>query len=151
MSTEKVQTNSPNVLSSSQVVRELTTFYFYHQIQNKIKPNFFLSIFLFQEKPQSHPKQSEVGGKPRAASIRTTRSSKGGETHSVPPAAYVSSQQLQKKAANRRRQNAKKTGGEIFCTLPAVNVSVSAVKVFIVVLIICCHSDNFMIRNETLV
>ena len=38
-----------------------------------------------------------------------------------------------------------------FCTLPAVNVSVSAVKVFIVVLIICCHSDNFMIRNETLV
>ena len=35
--------------------------------------------------------------------------------------------------------------------LPAVNVSVSAVKVFIVVLIICCHSDNFMIRDETLV
>ena len=32
-----------------------------------------------------------------------------------------------------------------------MNVSVSAVKVFIVVLIICCHSDNFMIRNETLV
>jgi len=49
-------------------------------------------------------------------------------------------------------KNAKKTGGEIFETLlPAVNVSVSAVKVFIVVLIICCHSDNFMIRNETLV
>ena len=49
-------------------------------------------------------------------------------------------------------KNAKKTGGEIFETpLPAVNVSVSAVKVFIVVLIICYHSDNFMIRNETLV
>ena len=32
-----------------------------------------------------------------------------------------------------------------------MNVSVSAVKVFIVVLIICCHSNNFMIRNETLV
>ena len=42
------------------------------------------------------------------------RSSKAGETHLVPPAAYVSSQQLQEKAANRRRQNAKKTGGEIF-------------------------------------
>ena len=114
MSTEEVQTNSPNVLSSSQVVHELTTFYFYHQIQNKIEPNFFLPNFLFQEKPQSHPEQSEVGGKPRAASIRTTRSSKAGETHSVPPAAYVSSQQLQEKAANRRRQNAKKIGGEIF-------------------------------------
>jgi len=114
MSTEEVQTNSPNVLSSSQVVRELTTFYFYHQIQNKIEPNFFLPNFLFQEKPQSHPEQSEVGGKPRAASIRTTRSSKADEAHSVPPAAYVSSQQLQEKAANRRRQNAKKTGGEIF-------------------------------------
>jgi len=97
MSTEEVQTNSPNVLSSSQVVRELTTFYFYHQIQNKIEPNFFLSIFLFQEKPQSHPEQSEVGGKPRAASIRTTRSSKASEAYSVPLAAYVSSQQLQKK------------------------------------------------------
>jgi len=82
MSTEEVQTNSPNVLSSSQV-----------------------------EKPQSHPEQSEVGGKPRAASIRITRSSKAGEAHSVPPAAYVSSQQLWEKAANRRRQNAKKTGG----------------------------------------
>jgi len=81
MSTEEVQTNSPNVLSSS------------------------------QEKPQSHPEQSEVGGKPRAASIRITRSSKAGEAHSVPPAAYVSSQQLWEKAANRRRQNAKKTGG----------------------------------------
>ena len=32
-----------------------------------------------------------------------------------------------------------------------MNVSVSAVKVFIVVLIICCHSDNFMMSNETLV
>ena len=32
-----------------------------------------------------------------------------------------------------------------------MNVSVSAVKVFIVVLIICCHSDNFMNPNETLV
>ena len=32
-----------------------------------------------------------------------------------------------------------------------MNVSVSAVKVFIVVLIICCYSDNFMIHNETLV
>jgi hypothetical protein len=32
-----------------------------------------------------------------------------------------------------------------------VNVSVSTVKVFIVVLIICCHSVNFMMRNETLV
>jgi len=114
MSTEEVQTNSPNVLSSSQVVRELTTFYFYHQIQNKIEPNFFLPNFLFQEKPQSHPEQFEVSSKPRAASIRTTRSSKAGETHSVPPATYVSSQQLQEKAANRRRQNAKKTGGEIF-------------------------------------
>jgi len=111
MSTEEVQTNSPNVLSSSQVVRELTTFYFYHQIQNKIEPIFFLPNFLFQEKPQSHPEQSEVGGKPRAASIRITRSSKAGEAHSVPPAAYVSSQQLREKAANRRRQNAKKTGG----------------------------------------
>jgi len=75
MSTEEIQTNSPN------------------------------------EKPQSHPEQSEVGGKPRAASIRITRSSKAGEAHSVPPAAYVSSQQLREKAANRRRQNAKKTGG----------------------------------------
>jgi len=131
---------------------ELTNFYFYHQILNKIAPNFFLPNFLLQKKPQNHPEQSEVGAKSRAASIRTTRSSKAGETHSVPPAAYVSSQQLQEKAANRRRQNAKKTGGEIFVTpLPAVNVSVSAVKVFIVVLIICCHSDNFMIRNETLV
>jgi len=64
-----------------------------------------------EEKPQSHPEQSEVGGKPRAASIRITRSSKAGEAHSVPPAAYVSSQQLREKAANRRRQNAKKTGG----------------------------------------
>ena len=45
MSTEEVQTNSPNVLSSSQVVRELTTFYFYHQIQNKIELNFFFQIF----------------------------------------------------------------------------------------------------------
>ena len=97
MSTEEVQTNSPNVLSSSQVVHELTTFYFYHQIQNKIEPNFFLPNFLFQEKPQSHPEQSEVGGKPRAASIHTTRSSKGGETHFVPSAEYVSSQQLQEK------------------------------------------------------
>ena len=117
MSTEEVQTNSLNVLSSSQVVRELTTFYFYHQIQNKIELNFFLPNFLFQEKPHSHLEQSEVGGKPRAASIRTTRSSKAGnnnEAHSVPPAAYVSSQQLQEKAANRRRQNAKETGGEIF-------------------------------------
>ena len=35
--------------------------------------------------------------------------------------------------------------------LPAVNVSVSAVKVYIVVLIICCHSNNFMMSNETLV
>ena len=113
-STEEVQTNSPNVLSSSQVVHELTTFYFYHQIQNKIEPNFFLPNFLFPEKPQSHPEQSKVGAKARATSIRTTRSSKAGETHSVPSAAYVSSQQLQEKAANRRRQNAKKTGGEIF-------------------------------------
>ena len=32
-----------------------------------------------------------------------------------------------------------------------MNVSVSAIKVFIVVLIICCYSDNFMIHNETLV
>ena len=72
---------------------------------------------MFQEKPQSHPEQSEVGVKPRAASIHTIRSSKAdnnSEAHSVPPAAYVSSQQLQGKAANRRRQNAKKTGGEIF-------------------------------------
>jgi len=114
MSTEEVQTNSPNVFSSSQAIRELITFYFYHQIQNKIEPNFFLPNFLFQEKPQSHPEQFEVSSKPRAASIRTTRSSKAGETHSVPPATYVSSQQLQEKAANRRRQNAKKTGGEIF-------------------------------------
>ena len=45
MSTEEVQTNSLNVLSSSQVVRELTTFYFYHQIQNKIELNFFFQIF----------------------------------------------------------------------------------------------------------
>ena len=105
MSTKEVQTNSTNVLSSSQVVRELTTFYFYHQIQNKIEPNFFLPNFLFQEKPQSHPKQFEVGGNLRAASIRTTRSSKASEAHSVPPAAYVSSQQLQERAANRRRQN----------------------------------------------
>ena len=114
MSTEEVQKNSLNVLSSTQVVRELIIFYFYHQILNKIAPNFFLPIFLFQEKPQSHPEQSEVGGKPRAASIRTTRSSKAGEAYSVPLAAYVSSQQLQKKAANRRRQNSKKTGREIF-------------------------------------
>ena len=110
---------------------------------------------MFQEKPQSHPEQSEDGGKPREASIRTTRSSKSGnnnEAHSVRLVAYVSSQQLQEKAANRRRQNAKKTGGEIFETpLPAVNVFISAVKVFVVVLIIYCHSDNFMIRNETLV
>ena len=75
---------------------------------------FSFQIFCSQEKPQSHPEQSEVGGKPRAASIRTTRSSKAGEAHSVPPAAYVSSQQLQERAAHRRRQNAKKTGGEIF-------------------------------------
>ena len=113
MSTEEVQTNSPNVLSSSQVVRELTIFYFYHQIQNKIEPNFFLPNFLFQEKPRSHPEQSEVGVKPRAASIHTTRSSKAGEAHSILLVAYVSSQQLQERAANRRRQNAKKTGGEI--------------------------------------
>jgi len=64
-----------------------------------------------EEKPQSHPEQSKVGVKPRAASICTTRSSKAGEAHSVPPAAYVSSQQLLEKAANRRRQNAKKTRG----------------------------------------
>ena len=32
-----------------------------------------------------------------------------------------------------------------------MNVCVLAVKVFIVVLITCCHSDNFMMRNETLV
>ena len=114
MSTEEGQINSPNVLSSSQVVHKLTTFYFYHQILNKIAPNFFLPNFLFQEKPQIHPEQSEVSGKPRAASIHTTRSSKAGEAHFVLPAAYVSSQQLQEKAANRRRQNAKKTGGEIF-------------------------------------
>ena len=69
--------------------------------------------FLFQEKPQSHPEQSEVGAKGKAASIRTTRSSKADEAHSVLLAAYVSSQQLQEKAANRRRQNAKKTRGEI--------------------------------------
>ena len=78
---------------------------------------FSIQIFCSQEKPQSHLEQSEVSAKPRAASIRTTRSSKAGnnnEAHSVPPAAYFSSQQLQEKAANRRRQNAKKTGGEIF-------------------------------------
>ena len=114
MSIEEVQTNSQNVLSSSQVVRELTTFYFNHQIQNKIEPNFFLPNFLFQEKPQCHPEQSEVGFKARAASICTARSSKAGEAHSVLLVAYVSSQQLQERAANRRRQNAKKTGGEIF-------------------------------------
>ena len=85
-------------------------------IRYRTKSNliFFLPNFLFQEKPQSHPEQSEVSGKPRPASIRTTRSSKAGEAHSVPPAAYVSSQQLQERAANRRQQNAKKTGGEIF-------------------------------------
>ena len=65
--------------------------------------------------------------------------------------AFVTTQQLKDKAA-KRRLAAKKTGSEIFVTLlPAVNVSVSAVKVFIVVLIICCHSDNFMMSNETLV
>ena len=65
--------------------------------------------------------------------------------------AFVTTQQLKDKAA-KRRLAAKKTGSEIFVTLlPAVNVSVSAVKVFIVVLIICCHFDNFMIRNEILV
>ena len=75
--------------------RELTTFYFYHLILNKIAPNFFLPNFLFQVKPQSYPEQSEVAAKPRAASIRTTIISKAGnnnEAHSVPPAAYVSSQ-----------------------------------------------------------
>ena len=97
MSTEEVQKNSPNVLSSSQVVRELTTFYFYYQILNKIASNFFLPNFSFQEKPQSHLEFSEVGGNLRAASIRTTRSSKAGEAHSIPPAAYVSSQQLLEK------------------------------------------------------
>ena len=65
--------------------------------------------------------------------------------------AFVTTQQLKDKAA-KRRLAAKKTGSEIFVTLlPAVNVSVSAVKMFIVVLIICCHSDNFMMSNETLV
>ena len=65
--------------------------------------------------------------------------------------AFVTTQQLKDKAA-KKRLAAKKTGSEIFVTLlPAVNVSVSAVKVFIVVLIICCHSDNFMMSNETLV
>ena len=85
-------------------------------IRYRTKSNliFFLPYFLFQEKPQSHPEQSEVGCKARAASIHTTRSSKAGEAHSVLLVAYVSSQQLQERAANRRRQNTKKTGGEIF-------------------------------------
>jgi hypothetical protein len=65
--------------------------------------------------------------------------------------AFITTKQLKDKAA-KRQQAAKKTGGEIFVSpLPAVNVSVSTVKVFIVVLIICCHSVNFMMRNETLV
>jgi hypothetical protein len=69
----------------------------------------------------------------------------------APAPAFVTTKQLKDKAA-KRRQAAKKTGGEIFVApLPAVNVSVSTIKVFIVVLIICCHSINFMMRNETLV
>jgi len=114
---------------------------------------FSFQLFCSQDKPQSNPEQSEVGANSRApVGIRTTRSSKAANNNEAPAPAYISSQQLQENVTAKRRQNAKKIGGEIFVTpLPAVNVSVSAVKVFIVVLIICCHSDNFMNPNETLV
>ena len=85
-------------------------------IRYRTKSNLIFSFQIFCSRRSLKATQSnlKVDRKPRAASIRTTRSSKAGETHSIPPAAFVSSQQLLERAANRRRQNTKKTGGGIF-------------------------------------
>jgi len=150
MSTEEVQTNSPNVLSSSQVVRELTTFYFYHQIQNKIEYIFSFQFFCSRrilKATQSNLKSVVNQGQLAFALqevVKLVKHIPSRPWHTFHHNIYRKKLQIgDDKTQEDRSWN--------FCTLPTVNVSVSALKVFIVVLIICYHSDNFMIRNETLV
>ena len=84
--------------------RELTTFYFYHLILNKIAPNFFLPNFLLQKKPQGNPEQYELADKPRATGIRNIRSSRvvSNEANTAQAVAFVTTQQLKDKAAKKR-------------------------------------------------